>query len=164
MAVFGRGRCLMALSIAQRLMRNVIFKPKSRCWVWIGSINAQGYGLITLMNPKHTRVAHRVSYELFNGPIPAGLNVLHRCDRPPCINPDHLWAGTQSQNLLDCSKKGRHDGRNRLGSRHPLSKLTELQVLSIRALPGSDREVASLFGVSTGAINLIRRRKRWSHI
>lgn len=81
------------------------------CLVWRGGFARRGYGVATWRG--RARLAHRVAYELRNGPIPAGLNVLHACDNPPCIEPAHLWVGTQSENLLDAGRKGRLIGRQR---------------------------------------------------
>lgn len=68
------------------------------CWVWTGDRHRQGYGF---WYAGGRQLAHRASYEMANGPVPDGLYILHRCDNPPCVRPDHLYAGTQRQNMLD---------------------------------------------------------------
>jgi hypothetical protein len=78
------------------------------CWLWTGSKNQQGYGLFVLN--QRTQVTHRVSYEWSNGAIPDGLLVLHQCDVPSCVNPAHLFTGTQSDNMNDMYRKKRHKG------------------------------------------------------
>ena len=74
------------------------------CWLWGGGKNKKGYGQFFLNS---RRLAHRVSYELFVGPIPDKLCVLHTCDAPSCVNPNHLWLGTNQDNINDRVKKGR---------------------------------------------------------
>lgn len=77
------------------------------CWTWGRYRDRRGYGRI--MMPDHVpALAHRVAWELERGPIPAGLFVLHHCDNPPCVRPDHLFLGTQADNMRDCHSKGRH--------------------------------------------------------
>jgi hypothetical protein len=89
--------------------------PESGCWIWEGTTNSQGYGSITIKGKE--KKAHRVSWELFNGPIPKGLLVLHKCDTPACINPHHLFLGTHRDNIQDCIKKGRFKGKEYLVKR-----------------------------------------------
>lgn len=75
------------------------------CWIWTGLLQKSGYGVIK-RKQKAVR-AHRAAYELYVGPIPTGLHVLHRCDNPPCVNPQHLFLGTHVDNMRDMEKKGR---------------------------------------------------------
>ena len=75
------------------------------CWLWQGNRNNQGYGFA--YHDKKSRGAHRVSWMLNRGPIPEGQWVLHKCDNPPCVNPDHLFLGDRRDNMIDCLKKGR---------------------------------------------------------
>ena len=88
------------------------------CWLWTGSTNKYGYGLTHRGGPNQatTRRAHRMAWELCNGPIPKGLWVLHKCDNPPCVNPDHLFVGNRSDNMKDAAAKGRNCtvGKSRL--------------------------------------------------
>lgn len=89
-------------------------EPNTGCWLWTSTLNDDGYGVIQRKGPGPHAIrksfkffAHRKSYELFNGRIPKGLLVLHKCDVPACVNPDHLWVGTNLQNSHDAREKGR---------------------------------------------------------
>jgi hypothetical protein len=111
---------------------------------------------------RHRR-AHRVSYELAYGPIPEGLLVCHRCDNPPCVRPDHLFLGTNLDNMRDARAKG----RNVHGETHPTAKLTLADVLEIRrayaAREMDTYELAEKYGVRNPAISRIVRGDRWGH-
>lgn len=134
------------------------------CWGWNAFINDDGYGII-YKDGKITR-AHRVSYEIFIGIIPEGLSVLHKCDNPPCSNPQHLFLGTQKDNVIDMMKKGRANfkavGR---GEDNYKNILTESNVRKIREFQtqGIKRNaLAKQFGVSKSTINAIVSRQNWS--
>lgn len=86
-----------------RLLRHV--KKTKTCWIWVGCLSKHGYGKTNIRLRKLP--AHRAFYELFKGPIPPGKCVCHTCDNPPCVNPDHLWVGTNKENLVDMIKKKR---------------------------------------------------------
>lgn len=92
--------------LAERFWRRV--DKSGPCWIWTGAQGHHGYGRIGIGgHDGPTVLAHRVAWELSNGPVPEGLCVLHRCDNPPCVNPDHLFVGTQADNIRDCKEKGR---------------------------------------------------------
>lgn len=92
---------------------------KEGCWPWVGPTDQHGYGTLSLGRVVDGRVrAHRVSWELHFGPIPAGLNVLHACDNPGCCNPDHLMLGTQRANAVDCARKRRINPTSMENLRH----------------------------------------------
>lgn len=118
------------------------------CWEWMGA-RAKGYGSLHL-NGRHV-MAHRISWELARGPIPEGLNVLHKCDNPPCIRPSHLFLGTQAVNAWDMVLKGRAKRTPLRGIAHPRAKLTDEQVAEMRRLSAAGVSAAELgrrYGVS----------------
>lgn len=84
--------------------------PNTGCYLWFGYQDRDGYGAIQTSDSLHEERAHRVSYKLFKGPIPKGFVVMHTCDNPIFVNPDHLKIGTQKDNIYDCMSKGRRGG------------------------------------------------------
>ena len=95
-----------APGLVERLMDGAIPEPNSGCWLWTKGSDLKGYGCLSVAGKKHK--AHRLSFVLHRGEVPSGMQVCHRCDVPACINPDHLFAGTGSDNMRDCVRKGRH--------------------------------------------------------
>jgi len=146
----------------QQIMNNVIIHPRTRCWMWTAAVNNQGYGLVNRRRQKDGRYAHRVAYKLFNGDIPDGMFVLHKCDTPRCVNPEHLSLGTQSDNIKDCASKGRLVDNS--GERHGMAKLDAEKVLQIRASDAKNGDLAKQYNVSETTIRFIRQRKLWKHI
>jgi hypothetical protein len=132
------------------------------CWLWLGSRDGDGYGLVRIEGS--TRRAHRVSWQETNGPIPPGKQILHSCDNPPCVNPNHLRPGTNLQNVQDAVSKGRNTRLH--GSANGLAKLTENNARSIRALAGTvtQRALAERFGVSQKAVWLVIHQQGWTHV
>lgn len=141
------------------------------CWVWTGSKHSFGYG--------HFRVqgvllrAHRITWEWVFGEIPSGMCVLHRCDNPSCVRPDHLFLGTKKDNSVDMASKGRsaaqlYPERVPRGEQSSRAKLTEDQVVLIRtayaARSANQYELAAEYGVSQPAIGMILRRRNWKHV
>lgn len=94
----------------ERFWNLVEVRSEDECWPWKGSHINSGYGRFRLSRSEGSMLSHRYSYSVTNGPIPEGMNVLHRCDNRTCCNPQHLFLGTQSDNLLDASRKGRLPG------------------------------------------------------
>ena len=131
------------------------------CWIWLRGKIGTGYGLI---NYGVRRVlAHRLAYELCVGKIPSGLEVMHDCDTPACINPAHLRLGTHRDNVKDAVSKGRHCH----GESRPNSKVTVEQVKEIRALAKQgmlQREVGKLFGIERRHVGLIVERRTWKDV
>ena len=133
----------------------------NECWEWTASIGSRGYGRFTMKKDGKTEQhAHRVSYILCHGSIPIGLYVLHNCDNKKCINPSHLFTGTQQINVDDMIRKG----RNCRGSRVRCSKLKECDVVAIRKDGRKQTEIAASYGVTQGTIWQIKERLKWKHI
>lgn len=114
-------------------------------------------------------LAHRFIYEAYVGPIPVGHNVCHRCDNPSCVRPEHLFLGSQRENVADMDRKGRRRSsqRSQSGTMNNHAKLTEESVREIRhrLLAGDlHRVIAETYGVRPSAISNIARGKTWSHV
>lgn len=136
------------------------------CWVWTGHLNDDGYGTFSVdaSGPRSNWLAHRLAYHLTYGSIPDGEYVLHRCDNPACVRPDHLFTGDQTANMQDCIAKGRFSRAK--GERCGRSKLTEAQVLEIRKRAETERgcKIAPDYGLTKEAVYAIVKRKVWKHI
>ena len=177
----GRGR-YCSLSCRSRARRRPIterFWPKvakgDGCWEWMGECRkgrGQGYGIIAEGGDKGKGLsAHRVSWEIHFGPVPAGLCVCHHCDNPPCVRPDHLFLGTVQDNAKDMGAKGRA-GIQRYphlyrGTAKGGCKLTEDAVREIRRLGETDmtqRAIARRFRITPSVICTILKRQAWAHV
>ena len=133
------------------------------CWKWTGSKDENGYGKMRFGRQFKEIRASRYSYELHKEPL-GELLACHTCDNPPCVNPDHLFAGTYRDNLYDMIAKGRYRGAPR-GSLNKISKLTEIQVLEIKRLMTegvSQNTLARQFGVSRSCIADSAQKKKWA--
>lgn len=131
------------------------------CWVWNGHISNHGYA-IAILQGRPKRLAHRVSYEVFVGPIPKGNGVYHECDNPPCINPEHLFTGTQADNMRDMAQKGR--ARKVCGVDHPKATLSDEQVAAILHDTATNTVVAAKHGVSPSVVWSIKTGRTWRHV
>jgi hypothetical protein len=131
------------------------------CWAWSGSRNEDGYGILSRPGRHTGKVgAHRLSWEIHRGPVPDGLSVLHRCDNPQCTNPDHLFLGTQADNMQDCAAKKRLHIREQRGERNAFTKLTNEDARAIRdryAAGALQGELADQWHVGRGTISEIVR-------
>jgi hypothetical protein len=155
-----------------RFLKKFKQESENECWLWIGSKDYYGYGTFWL-NGKPEQ-SHRISYQLSKGEIPKGIKVLHKCDNPSCVNPNHLFLGTQKDNMSDCKNKGRiskaprncgeknwNFGKKHSGNDGPASKLTWKKVREIRSSDLSSEELAKKFGVHIQTISDVRRFKTW---
>ena len=122
-----------------------------KCWVWKGTKNEYGYGIFMIAGGKTVR-AHRYAYALYVGQIPDGKIIMHKCDNPPCVNPDHLQIGTTAENNLDAAIKRRHN----YGTDHWNGRLTDDDVAIIRASTEKQSVLALRFGVHQSHISKIK--------
>lgn len=168
------------MNVSPHIRENYVPVPESGCWLWLGNWTQNGYGAV-----KHSgrwlTGAHRLFYELHRGEIPDGLLVCHKCDTPVCVNPDHLFLGTQSDNMRDKVRKGRHKIRTRSAAAPPrarrdsvrkgaqvaTSKLTEADVARMRLLRAEGWTYASLgnqFGVDKKTAIRACKGQQWKHV
>jgi hypothetical protein len=149
------------LSLTERFNLQHEAVTESGCWLWTGTTHKSGYGSI-YMNGKNVR-AHRAAYLLHIGKIPSGINVLHRCDVPSCVNPKHLFLGTHTDNMQDKVEKGRCNAL--IGIENPRAKISERDVIEIRRRHGERQtSLAKEFNVSQSSISNILNRDSWRHI
>ena len=139
--------------LKERFDLSYIIDKNSGCWTWIMSTYSNGYGKIN--NAGKNLMAHRCSYELHNGDIPKGMYVCHKCDNPSCVNPDHLFAGTPTDNVEDMIKKGRNNP--------PKKIFSENEISYILSYNGKQRDLAIKFNVSECLISRIINKKSESY-
>lgn len=152
-------------TLEERFWTKVDKSIESGCWEWLAFTNKK-YGVLKGLGGRKGKVlaAHRVSWEIHNGVIPEGLCVLHRCDNPKCVNPDHLFLGTQKDNVDDMMNKGRAIiSPLKNGEQHPRTKLTHSAVRGIRELNGlmTHKDIAELYGVCRTNITHVLNNTRW---
>lgn len=158
----------IAKPLAERFWKKV--KKGRGCWLWTGIPASTGYGQLSRGGRGNGTVhAHRVSWELHNGPIPTGDGhhgtvVMHICDNRLCVKPSHLRLGSQGDNVADMDAKARRKNRNLCGEAHGMSKWTVEQVRAVKAATGTQREIAKQTGVALGSVKAIRRGVVWRHI
>jgi hypothetical protein len=132
------------------------------CWLWTGKIENNGYGRFQVGGKGSPSVGvHRYSCELHHGPIPAGMVVMHSCDRRECVNPAHLSTGTPRENTQDMVRKGRD---TLIGERNSFAKLTDEAVREIRLTKPGTRGLTKKYGVSKETIAKVRKGLSWRHV
>jgi hypothetical protein len=148
----------------ERFFKFVEPELNTGCWLWSGSRSGlEGYGSIRI-DGANVR-AHRASWRIHNGPVPDGMCVCHRCDTPSCINPAHLFLGTNADNNWDKSRKGRCPDRK--GTNNGRAKLNENDVgriFSLRRMGKTQSEIAAAFNCHQGTVSDVLTGRRWRHI
>jgi hypothetical protein len=171
-------------TIKERFLEKINKNAPNGCWEWIGYISPNGYGNFYVEGSVYS---HRFSYEFFKGPIPKGKMVCHTCDNRRCVNPDHLWLGTHTDNMRDAIAKGRLNPRKlnqprgdehgmrkhperanpKFGSEHSHAKLTEEIVSEVRKRYIKGERVADMareYGIHSVTMRDSIRRKTWKHV
>lgn len=138
------------LPLKEALMLRVEKEPYSGCWIWTGGYYVNGYGVF------RNRRAHRLMYEVWIGPIPDGMNLCHKCDSPFCVNPQHMFVGTQTDNMLDCHNKGRHPGGTGVMGRGKFSEERVATIFARLAEGFTHSAIATELGISQASVSLIR--------
>lgn len=155
-------------TLEQRFWPKVEVRADDECWPWLAFRNPAGYG--TIKNFWGSSLAHRICWVLHHGGPIEGKHVLHTCDNPACVNPAHLYLGTNEDNIADKVARGRSHAPqpNKQGEKHPLAKLTDDDARLIHQLANSGRrngrELARRFGVSPATICNIKKGKTWKAI
>jgi predicted XRE-type DNA-binding protein len=152
----------MKLTPRERFLAKVCPEPKGGCWLWRGQLRPDGYGVLWLAGKSHS--AHRAAWTLFRGEITPGLLVCHTCDVRACVNPEHLFLGTHTDNARDREQKG----RSKLGEEVHSAKLSTKQVSRIKRMLAEgcmyQSELARAFGVTHPTIRAIARGTTWRHV
>ncbi len=155
----------MQENIINRFEAKIEMIPECGCWIWMGAERSCGYGQIKINNKRYC--AHRVSFEIYKGTIPAGLLICHRCDTPSCVNPNHLFLGTYKDNIQDAIHKkrwhhpGHGHGCNQKGECNFNVRLTVKDIEKIRNDNRSFVVIANEYGISAVHASRIKRRLRW---
>lgn len=156
----------MSKSVEQRFWEKVEIRDFCECWEWKGYRLPGGYGRLFFRGQKN-ELAHRVAWLLTYGYMPTCF-VLHKCDNPSCVNPNHLFTGTHRDNMEDMKHKGRARNSGMHGESHGSAKLTNDNVREIRRLLQEgqlfQREIAEQFGVARSLISLIKTGRAWKHL
>lgn len=149
------------MTLLERFLSKV--NKASAHWLWTGAMMSSGYGMMR-NDEERLEGAHRVSHKLFLGPIPEGLHVLHtrECDVKACVDPEHLYAGTRSQNIQDALALGHMN--TPFGGRSGKAVLSDALVQQIKDDPISSRAIAEELGVSTNTVYYARTGRTWKHV
>lgn len=149
-----------------RFRNFVMAGAPEQCWPWKGKPNSSGYGSIRMPGRVGKMIlAHRLAYEFYyQQPVPRNLCVLHSCDNPICVNPHHLFLGTNADNVADRENKGRGNSRGFPGERCGHAKLKNADVINIRRDSRSHYKIAIDYGVARSTVTNIKLRRTWRHL
>jgi len=153
------------LTLEERFWKYTV--KKEGCWEWVGNCDPNGYGRLSAGNwdgKRKPMLAHRISYMIHNGGIISGKHVLHKCDNPNCVNPEHLYSGTPQDNVDDMWDRGRANPGRSVGENHGMAKLSEDQVREIRKSNETGQSLAEKHGISASQVSAIKNRKAWKHL
>lgn len=166
---FHRGRRGQDWHSDERLIRRLASGLDSaedgRCWLWTKATNRSGYGLFGGNSTSY--LAHRLAFRLSGKEIPQGFGVLHTCDTPGCINPSHLYAGTQADNMRDCRDRGRMIRGYCVGEahgRHVLKEQHVKEIMNLLSINISQDVIGRIFEVSQGTVSNIKNGKNWKYL
>lgn len=154
--------------VLARFLSLIIQREPDACWEWSGARSTAGYG--QLRTGGRLGYAHRFSYQHFVGPIPPKMQVCHKCDNPPCVNPNHLFVGTAKDNAADMVRKGRGANGDRTRSRDVLAKLNPANVVDIRrdyvahSRHANTKTLARKYGVTQAAIWYVIAGRTWTDV
>jgi hypothetical protein len=154
---------IAARPLLERLQEKYRINADTGCWEWTASVKRNGYGQIGVREPRPTMLdAHRASWIVHKGPIPPKMMVLHTCDVKTCVNPDHLWLGTQKDNMRDCGEKGRvNREKKQRGENHYAARFTWAQIKAIRSDKRTQVAIAAEYGINQGYVSSIKMGKKW---
>lgn len=160
------GKSQVEITNLQVLRFGLFFTKKEGCWLWSGSLRTDGYGRFCVGKPaRKSAGAHRVAYLLHYGIDPGVNEVCHTCDNTKCVNPEHLFAGSKSDNMKDCVSKGRNVPM--VGETNGKAKLSKADVLNIRdryAAGDAIKYIARIFGVNHKTVRDIVKLRSWKHL
>lgn len=149
--------------LAERFAEKFVKNAWTGCWEWIAARHKAGHGKFAVSS-KDIQFAHRVSWMLHRGDIPDGMWVLHKCDNPRCVNPEHLYLGDHAQNTADMVSRGRANPPKHQGKQVSWAKLSVEAVMDIRTKRVSINEFAKIYGVGRATVHDAQSGKKWTFL